>query len=204
MLFVLMGIAAVLLTPQGRSLAQEILQFFNRADSDTLPVQSWQLAPLPETSAPDPADISNANLAVDEVENQIGYDVLEPTWLPEVLSFVGANLDPEQNMSFLFYRYTDTNGLVLKQVPVEINNDCALCGTVGASALVETVQVGQASAEYVEGVWKMTGAGPVWESDLWLKTLRWQADGMAFELLYMGPPESVSRADLIAIAESLE
>ncbi len=41
-------------------------------------------------------------------------------------------------------------------------------------------------------------------SDPYLQTLRWQANGMAFELLYMGPPDSVTRADLIAIAESLK
>jgi hypothetical protein len=203
-LVVLVGIIAGLATPQGRSLAQEILQFFTRSDSDTLPVQSWQLTPLPEITTPDPGDINNATLSVSEVEGQLGYDVLEPSWLPEVLTFAGANLEPEQQIAKLFYRYEETNGLVLSEQPGQIANECELCGSVGASAYVETVQIGNTTGEYVEGVWTLTEEGPVWVSDPYLKRLRWQANGMAFELLYMGPPDSLSRVDLITIAESLK
>jgi len=203
-LLILVGMAAALATPQGRSLAQEILQFFTRADSDTLPVQSWQMTPLPEIAALDPGDINNANLTVSEVETQLGMDVLEPDWLPEELSFVGANLETEHQMALLFYRYAETNGLVLREEPVQISDECELCGSVGASAAVETVQIGGVNGEYVEGVWKLTEDGPVWVSDPYLKKLRWQANGMAFELLYMGPPDSMTKADLIAVAESLK
>ena len=34
-------------------------------------------------------------------------------------------------------------------------------------------------------------------------TARWQAGGMVFELLYMGPPDSLTQAQMTAIAESL-
>jgi hypothetical protein len=70
---------------------------------------------------------------------------------------------------------------------------------------VEQVQIGAATGEYVVGVWKADGAGNwVWEYEPYLQTLRWQANGMAFELLYMGIPEAVTKADLIAMAQSLK
>lgn len=80
-------------TPQGRAWAQEVLQFFARANTDRLPVQTWQLTPAPENTSPDPASIIDANQPVTVVEQQAGFEILEPAWLPENLSFVGASLE---------------------------------------------------------------------------------------------------------------
>jgi hypothetical protein len=194
-------------TPQGRAWAQEIIYFFTRADSNNLPLQSWQLTPIPENSTPDAGFIFNQ--AVIKVEQQAGFHVLEPTSLPDNLSFDGASYEPEHNIVRISYRDNqgepdDTNGLVLRQESFQIADDCELCGVVGASAVIEMVQIGSVTGEYVVGVWKLTDNGPVWESDPYLQTLRWQANGIAFELLYMGTPESITKADLIATAESIK
>jgi hypothetical protein len=94
---------------------------------------------------------------------------------------------------------------VLTQQPVESIEDCDICDFVGADANVEQVKIGAATGEYVVGVWKADGAGNwVWEYEPYLQTLRWQANGMAFELLYMGIPEAVTKADMIAMAESMK
>jgi hypothetical protein len=204
LLALLMVTALLFATPQGRAWAQEFLQFFTRAKTDSLPVQSWQLTPAQKTTTPDPSSIIDANQPVAEVEQRAGYDILEPAWLPDILSFEGASFEPEHRIARLFYKYVDTNGLVLREEPFQPTDECELCGVVGASAAVEEVQIGQNKGEYVEGVWKLTESGPVWESDPYLKTLRWQSNGMAFELLYMGPPDSLTKADLIAIAESIK
>jgi hypothetical protein len=202
-------LAAVLLvfTPQGRAWAQDVLHFFTRAESNSLPIQSWQLTPIPENSTPDAGFIFNQ--AVIKVEQQAGFQVLEPTSLPDNLSFDGASYEPDHNIVRISYRDNqsgpdNTNGLVLRQESFQTADDCELCGVVGASAVVETVQIGSVTGEYVVGVWKLTDSGPVWESDPYLQTLRWQANGMAFEILYMGAPESVTKADLIAIAGNLK
>src|ERR1051325_596188 len=42
----------MLITPQGRALAQSILHFFVRSNSDRLPMQSFQTAPAPTTITP--------------------------------------------------------------------------------------------------------------------------------------------------------
>ena len=194
-----------LTTPQGRTFAQEILQFFTRAESDTFPLDPSKRPPLPDETTEEPYNIFNANRTVSEVEAAVDFEVLEPTWLPEELSFSGANFDPENKIAYLLYDYRqgEGNGLVLKQEPFQTTEDCELCYTVGTSANVEIIQIGDVSGEYVEGVWKLNGTEAVWESDPYLKRMLWQANGMAYELLFTGPFDSVTKADMIAIAASL-
>lgn len=205
-LAVLLLVAAFLLTPQGRALAQEALQFFSRAESDQLPIQDWQLTPVPTpgTPTPDPSSILDANQDIQAVEQEAGFDVLVPSWIPDSLHFVGATIEEDKPIVRIFYRYVETNGLVLRQQPIPMNDDCELCATVGVSAEVVRVSILGNDGEYVEGVWKLTDQGPVWESDPYLKTMRWQANGMAFQLLYMGPPDTLSIGDMLAIAESIQ
>ncbi len=191
-------------TPQGQAMAQSMLQFFTRAESNELPLQSFQLTPLPTSGAPTPNPVSiiDAKLEITEVELPVGYDVFEPSWIPSNLTFAGASIE-DPKIVRIFFRYMDTNGLVFRQEPVPGSKDCELCNMVGPDAPVEEVAISNTTGEYVEGVWKLTEQGPVWESDPYLKTLRWQKDGMAFELLYMGPPDSLSKQDMVTIAESI-
>jgi len=206
-LFAIGSIVILLATPQGRVWAQDILQFFTRAQSDTLPVQPWQLTPQPTlaagTNSPDPANILEAKLSVKEVEDQSGFEVKEPSWLPEHLSLVGATYVSQRSLVRIFYRLEESNGLVLKEEFYASLDTCALCNQVGASASIETVQVGDGIGEYVQGVWKLTENGPIWENDPYLQTLRWQTAGVAYELQYMGPPEVLTKEDLVSIAKSL-
>ena len=198
------AVALFLATPQGKTWAQTLLHFFTRAESDALPVQSFQLTPVSATTTPDPGDINNAKLTVSDAEQQSGFKVLNPVSSPKEINFVGATYDPAKHSVRLFYKYGEMGGFTLREEPFQQVDDCELCGKVGASASVEEVQVGGAAGEYVQGVWKLTDQGPEWVSDPYLQTLRWQKDGMAFELLFMGPPESISKADMIAIAESVK
>jgi hypothetical protein len=203
-LAVILAFGVLLITPQGRAWAQELIStYFTRAESDTLP----PLTSIPENPTEDPG--FTFNQAILDIEQQAGFDVLEPSWLPGILSFDGASYDPEQNITRIFCQYNmegpdNTNGLVVRQEPFETADNCELCGVVGDSAEIETVQIGNFTGEYVVGVWKLTDSGRIWESDPYLQTLRWQANGMAFEFIYMGNPDDVTKADLIAIAESMK
>lgn len=152
-------------------------------------------------------------LTLEEVESVAGFDILEPTWLPESLAFDGAAFEASQwepqnkDSVRTFYSFgprLETNGIVLTQQPIKSVETCAICDLVGNSAEVETVQIRNATGEYAMGVWKADNAGNwIWSPDPWLQRLRWQEDGIAFELLYMGPPEEITKADLIAIAENM-
>jgi hypothetical protein len=67
---------------------------------------------------------------------------------------------------------------------------------------VQQVQISGVPGEYAEGVWELTDTGPVWRDNPYLKTLRWQKSGMAYELVYMG--NELGKDDLVAIAESMK
>ena len=195
-----------LFSPQGRAFAQDLLRFFSRADQDALPVQSWQMTPAATAgvATPDPANILDATLAEGEAAALAGYSVLSPAWLPAGVAFSGASYDANTLAVRQFYQTVESNGFVLKQTPLDANEEASeLAGVVGASTTVEEVQVGSATGEYVQGVWNLTENGPVWEDNPWLQTLRWQTDDFAFELLYMGDPSAFGKTDLISIAASL-
>ena len=85
-----------------------------------------------------------------------------------------------------------------------MTDPCDLCGKVGADAAIQEVSINGVYGEYAEGVWKLTDKGPEWVSDPYLKTMRWQEEGMACELLYMGPPETLSKEEMIVIAGSIK
>lgn len=201
-------LAGILLftTPMGITFARTIMDFFTRAASDTLPLQPWQKA-IPTqsgTPTPDPASILDAHLTIEEVRQLASFEFLEPTYMSESLSFSGASFDPAQDTVRLFYSSVMSNGLVVREEPIEISKDCELCGEVGLTANIEKVQIGDAAGEYVVGVWNLTDKGPVWVSDPYLQKLRWQSSNIAFELLYMGQPSSLQKEDLVKIAESLK
>jgi hypothetical protein len=158
-------------------------------------------------------------LSVKEAEALAGFDVLEPTWLPPVLFFEGAAFEPKEwdnpkDAVLISYYFSSgqigpglaSNGIVITQQPIASIEGCNM-GTnclVGAGANVETVQIGGSTGEYVIGVWEADNAGNwIWRHDPYLQRLRWQKDDMTFEILYMGPPEEVVKANLIAIASSM-
>jgi hypothetical protein len=199
-----LAVLALLLifTPQGRVLAQQALQFFTHASSDILPAQT--ALPTSETTTPDPASILDAHSTVAEVQAQAGFTVLQPASVPDSLTFSGASFDPAKSLARQFFQSVDTNGLVVEQEPVPISGNCELCGDVGASAAIEEVSIGDVTGQYVVGVWELTENATTWDPNPYLQTMRWQKDGMYFELLYMGNPGTLSKAEMVAIAESMQ
>jgi hypothetical protein len=192
-------VIAITAFPQGRAFAQRVFQFFAPTDSDVLP----PVDPTVAQTSPEEADLQNADPEIAGVLSQAGYDVLMPTWLPDLITRTGATYEAETGIVRLFFTTIETNGMVLAKQPVDDGN-CSICSPVGASANIEVVQIASETGEYVQGVWKLTENGQVWESDPYLQTLRWVKDGIACELLYMGDPEQVTKDDLIAIAASMK
>lgn len=206
-IIVLLFAAVYLLTPQGRTWAQAALGYFTNADSDTRPV---------ETQTPELREWEY-NLSIEEAEQRAGFDVLVPTRFPDSLFysllFREVNFEPQQKMVVISYDITyqsdpsvTGNGILLLQQPIpEDGESCEICSLVGASAEIEKVQIGDIPGEYVAGVWQAIGDTGQWGwvSDPYLQRLRWQANGVAFELLAMINPDDFTKADLIAIAESL-
>ena len=142
-------------------------------------------------------------LEVQVAESQAGFDVLEPTNLSEGMTFLGAAYDPTLKMTSLSFGYSDVERIILiKQQPVNSLEMCDLCGVVGASVSVQPVQIQGVHGEYAEGVWVLVEKGAFWRDDPLLKTIRWQKNGMAFELIYMGL--EMGKDNLVAIAENMK
>lgn len=194
------------ITPQGRAFAQNILQLFVRADQDRYPLQAWQMTPPAQTSSESPFKYS-----LQQAESLAGYDVLSPVEMPFGMVFVGASYDEKYHIvAQAFGQSAEFLELSLWQQPLEYYQPCGdisqpcdnmLGGNLaGASADIQTVQIGDLTGEYVEGVWNLTDNGPVWEPTPFLKTLRWKNDTMIFELI--GGIDQ-TRDDLVKLAESI-
>jgi hypothetical protein len=196
----------------------------------TLPVAALTTPEsIDHTPTPDPVDTIKQNhpLTVGEAEEAAGFKIFLPTRLPADLLLLGVNYDPERKVVSVFYSYyyqewgATTNGLSISQeiIPPEGEynlrsfivgnlNELGLgnypSGTVvGEEGEIEAVEIGEVMGQYVEGVWKGTECcGWVWEHEPYLKRMRWQANGMAYELMYMGL--ELSKQDLIEIAESMK
>lgn len=151
------------------------------------------------TNEPFPLELSDA-------EGQAGFEVWEPAALPEGMTFLGSSFEPFSKTTSLSYGYSEADrAILIQQQPVSSPEICDLCGVIGASAEVETVKIRDTSGEYVIGVWKADEAGNwTWEYEPFLQRVRWQEDGMAFEILYMGPPEQITKNDLVVIAASMK
>lgn len=200
-------LTVALITPQGRAFAQSILQLFNRADQDSYPLQAWQLTPPVQTSFESPFKYS-----ISEAESLAGYDIFSPVEIPSGMVFAGASYDEKYHMvAQAFGQSTDYIELSIWQQPLEYYRSCGdisqacdnmLGGNLaGASADIQTVQVGDSTGEYVEGVWELTENGPIWNSTPYAKTLRWKTDVMIFELVYNGL--DLMRDDLVTIAAGI-
>jgi len=199
-------LAAALVTPQGRALAQSVLHFFTRAGQDRYPLQSWQMTPPAQLSSQSPFQFS-----VQEAEARAGYDVLSLAEIPVGMNFMGASYDAKSHMVALAFGFESASiRLSLWQQPLEYYQPCGdiskycdhMLGSnlIGASAYLETVQIGDVTGDYVEGTWNLTDKGPRWESTPYIKILRWQTDKMIFEVV---AGIEFDKDDLVELAASI-
>jgi hypothetical protein len=229
-LMTLVSVAIFFTSTQGKVIGQNLVQFFTKSEVNLIalpkststplvsePTEFTAVSPLvvetkvsaEKVATPDPKSILDAKKQIAEVQELVEYNLEVPDWIPVNLIFSGASIEEGDGNQIvrIFYSINDsdqdyyTNGLVLRQQLIPVTGNCELCTIVGADAFIQEVSISGSYGEYVEGVWKYTEKGIVWEPDPYLKRLRWQNEGMAFELLFMGPPEMFLVDDLVKIAE---
>jgi hypothetical protein len=183
-LAVLLVAGTVLVTPPLRAMAQELVGLFMRdrrdvvleqqLEADISPVETWHF------------ELSRA-----EAEREAGFDVWSLRHLPDGYRFSQAVYMPAEQMVMSMYTNAPASvadprghpGFVLAQQPAA---QAGSSGTfrVGASAVIETVQIGDVKGEYVEGGW----CGPSSEEPMqwcpgdFAQTLRWQRGDWVFTL----------------------
>lgn len=216
--FVLLMVAMVY-TPLG-TLAQELLSFFTRVGSSTVPY-SYTVNPEPTLAA---AGTVWQPQTLSDVEAKAGFDVLAPQMIPTGYAFDGA--DFADDVVYLYFRMPgDTLGrnLVIQEARVGVDTDME----IGVGAPVELVSIDGLSGEYVTGWWLATGSETrvddatrsgemTWNAELGFHFLRFERDGLQVQVLYQetgnvtkiqdtsAQPGYLTKTDLVNIAAGLK
>lgn len=221
---------SILLEYSGTQLSKE--EFISLAMNLTSEPVSATSAPAPQTTEPISEDAVDFHsiypLTIEEAQTQSGFNLPQPSQLPDILSLIGASFEPKfKNVKMFYLRSQDigpnTDGLVLMVEPIPPSEAGNICGFTAGNkedfanhppseishlceikivGNLENVKIGEISGQYSQGVWSGTDQGWVWDTTPYLKNLRWQKDGFAFELSYMGM--DISKEDLITIALSIK
>lgn len=210
-LIVIIAVIGVAFIPSVRAIARQIFYSFIPAPSNQIEVQITPSSPGDLFNFSDPA---NFTLSISEVQQQAGFGVKSISLLPESLQFTGSLFDPSYNAVTLLYESSNYK-LFLTQRPKGTSQDVF---SIGASAIVKLVKIGDTQGEFVIGGWKAISTQPasenqtptslininaIWDNDLPQSTLRWQADGIVYELRTIGDG-SPSQSELIKLANELK
>ena len=190
-------VTATLAIPSLRAVAGQIMLYFAPAQADQF---SLQVTVPPTGEAGAFASIPDYALTLSQAGELAGYPLKQIHSPPPGFAFTGAHFEPALRSVALRYQ-SGGAALYLTQRPL---GEVEEVHTIAPGAVVETVQVGEAYAEYVTGGWRLNpGDGPSlatatpgtqvgldlsWDPDLPQQTLRWQQDGMLYELRFTGHP----------------
>jgi hypothetical protein len=197
--------------PTLRVIAKQIIYSFISGPSDRLNIQVTLSThdDLFNFTSPE-----NFPLSINDVKRQAGFLVKEISLSSGDLKWVGARFDPSYNAVILLYQ-GDNYKLFLSQRPIGNNVDVF---SIGPSAQVNLVNIGDITGEYVLGGWKaistqsvpdptnpgiQTSINAIWDNNLPQSTLRWQTNGYVYELRTIGEG-SPSQSVLITIANELK
>jgi hypothetical protein len=223
-------LAGILISPQGRAWAQEVVEFFRRINFTSIPVseedKEWMNAPVERydlplvpvavpTLAPEmaalpecqtPEDSASYACQVAHAEAQLGMDLKEFPKTPEDWIFKTLHIEPGSKMAFLVYNHSSGHGgdFVLQQGEGQFQGDYGLLSAVPADK-VESVMVGPYAGEYVLGGFILTKGDNSWRWDTsTFQRLAW-SDGKRWFYIEIFPPSPghISRDKLVELAAGL-
>jgi hypothetical protein len=203
-LIVITLLAAGLLTPQGRSFAQSVLQLFTPAESESFPVDSPPDAGLDTDPAAPTAEAPAPLVSAAEAEAQAGFEVLELPETPAGFEYQGARM--YGNAVYLEYGAENFGGSLMIRQSLEGYNQSEW-EQVPAGEIVP-VKIGDLDGEFARGTF-VVYAGETeatWNPEAAMLRLRWVQDDVWFEMTKMGnvePIEYLDRDGMIELAESL-
>ncbi|MBC7870557.1 MAG: hypothetical protein H7Y09_06930 [Chitinophagaceae bacterium] len=195
--FIILTIA-ILTIPPLHAIAQEIINFFIPATSDISNVEL-------HVGGPDPSPLDDRYpLSLEALTEQVEFEILLPTFMPQPYTFDGASYDPERQSVFLNYRCAGPWAIGISQHRTTENVDNFYRNEVGASAEIEQVTIGTAIGQYVRGAWivevdpnvrqqadeigtaitVMTES--VWTNDSQWQRLDWYTDSTLYSILTSG------------------
>jgi hypothetical protein len=191
--------------PQGHALAQSVLQFFTRTESDTYSVPFDYHPTFEETTAfHETCGIAIfPKCSVEQIRGMVDFEVKEIGAIPEALYFVGSTGGPD--FVELKYGYEDRRDGNLSVSVEAVGRPSAVgTGITAKSADIESVQIGDLSAEFYTGILFQDDQGNVtWQPDDPTMTLRWEDGGSTYTLVYYSATIPLTKEDLIALAATM-
>ena len=184
------------MTPSGRVVANGLLSFFFRTDSNVRALPTEPI--IPETTT--------YGLNINEAENLAGFKIVTPASVPDGYSLAEVLYDSQLREVIQVYKFNPYQAgemfLLTQQTsqPAEI---------VGQSAEVKEFMVGTTSVESVPGSWfaPINSDTEEWNSDAPVHTFRWQKDGFFFSVQFWVndsfSPAYLSADDMTAFLETL-
>jgi hypothetical protein len=203
-LIVLVLLVITFATPQGRSFAQTILQFFIPAESTSFPLQDSQLVEgAPDQSSPT-AEPPSPLISIEEAEQVVGIEAAELPFVPEGYNYLGARLYGD-TISIEYAAQGNGSSLIIQQSPTGYNQSD--WDRVPEQAIVP-VTIGEVEGEFVKGIFVVypDETSATWNPDASILRLRWVKDGIWFEMTKFGDVEVTEYLDqegLVELAESL-
>lgn len=194
-------LVVLLATPQGRSFAQSLLEFFIRAESTAIPIDETQIELVePDPAAPTalpPAPL----ISVAEAEAQVGFNVAELPFVPEGFDFLGARLYGN-NVSMDYMTKGYGHLIIMQSHEGFYESDW---DRVPADDVLP-VKIGELDGELVQGTFvRYPGETTArWNPDAAFTRLRWVDDGLWIEIALHGDAHQyLDMEGLIRLAESL-
>jgi hypothetical protein len=206
--------------PEGRILAQEIMHFFTRGETNVMPgptatpvkwvEQTPGVAAPTFTPQPTPVGLvfepycgsfTNPYCSIDEIRKMVAFKVFALPDLPYGMYFLGATGGPESIL--ITYGIPGQAGYLDIREETYTGDPDQMDWVLGANADIESVQIGNATGEYVKGSYDGSKNPPVWNPDFDHQMLRWADHGVLFTLFMTGTNPPLDRDDLAALAANL-
>jgi hypothetical protein len=205
-LAVLMISLILVATPQGSALAQDILQFFTRTESDSFYQPASDVTFEETTPFYAECGISiHPTCSVEQVRSKVDFEVKELAVLPDGMYFEGATGGPDFIELAYLHQDADRLGGELS-IGVEATGRPSDVGTgiAAKSAPIERVQIGDLPGEYYTGALFQDEQGNVtWQPDEPISTLRWEDNGSTYTLIYFSKRYPLGKEDQVRLAESM-
>ncbi len=194
----------ILVTPL-RSLAQEVWQEFFSRQSDDIWTAEYRPSGLPTpTLSPEviQATLQASPPEIADIEAQVGFDVLEPAYLPpgyilrDVYASDGRYTSEGTPSVMLSYGLADDDDPLFRNLVImQTVSHAGSPIPVGASADVQEVPIGTVTGQYVQGGWQTVGVieddqtgqkyiDSEWNNDIEMHRLIWQMNGFTYEVLF--------------------
>lgn len=197
-------LAGIMTSPPLRALARNWIKYFLPDTQDRLELTIDQLdhQQLYQYASPE-----NFPYSVNQITSLAGFPVSQPSSILPGMGLIGCRYEAVTQTTIMLYQGAGYN-LFLSQRPIDARQEYF---SIGGSALVEQVSIGEIQGEYVSGGWvnqpdsTSSESKPPselhlqWDNLLPQHTLRWQFQGYLYQLRSTGS-SSPQKADLITLA----